>query len=81
MIYIHILFTMFKSDTIGQNLEFARTLLLKLEQDAQLIRVQTKKQELQADLVRKRDLIRELGEKLEDLNEVRNLFFRHGVLV
>jgi len=53
-----------------QNLEYARSLLLKLEQDAQTIKVQTRKQEMQMELSKKRETIQSLVERLEELNEV-----------
>ena len=56
--------------TSPQNLEYAKTLLMKLEQDAQFIKVQTRKQQTQLDLVKKRDQITELIQKLDEYNEV-----------
>jgi hypothetical protein len=53
-----------------QNVEYARGLLLKLEQDALNIKAQNKKQETQAELVRKREALQRLSERLEELNEV-----------
>ena len=53
-----------------QNLEYARSLLLKLEQDAQNIKVQNRKQETQVELSKKREMIQKLVERLEELNEV-----------
>jgi hypothetical protein len=53
-----------------QNLEHARTLLLRLEQDALNIKVQAKKQETQADLIRKREVLDRLAERLQEYNEV-----------
>jgi hypothetical protein len=44
---------------------------LRLEQDAQSIRVLSKKQEMQTDLSRKRDVLARLQERLADLNDVR----------
>ncbi|RAL61821.1 hypothetical protein DID88_002884 [Monilinia fructigena] len=54
----------------GANLEYARGLLVRVEQDAQNIKVQARKQEIQADLVRKHYLIQRLGERLEELTEL-----------
>ncbi|TGO08489.1 hypothetical protein BTUL_0206g00090 [Botrytis tulipae] len=56
----------------GANLEYARGLLVHVEQDAQNIKVLSRKQEVQADLVRKRHLIQRLGERLEELRELAN---------
>ncbi|PQE12240.1 synaptobrevin protein [Rutstroemia sp. NJR-2017a BVV2] len=55
---------------MGTNLEYARNLLIHVEQDAQNIKVLSKKQEVQADLVRKRELLHRLGERLQELNEL-----------
>ncbi|APA09528.1 hypothetical protein sscle_05g042980 [Sclerotinia sclerotiorum 1980 UF-70] len=54
----------------GANLEYARDLLVHVEQDAQNIKVLARKQEIQADLVRKRHMIQRLGERLEELSEL-----------
>lgn len=51
-------------------MEYARGLLVRVEQDAQNIKVQARKQEVQADLMRKHHLIQRLGERLEELTEV-----------
>jgi hypothetical protein len=53
-----------------QNLDYARMLLLRLEQDAATIQVQSRKQEIQSELLQKRDVIRELSERLDELEEV-----------
>ena len=58
-----------------QNIEYARTLLLRLEQDALQIKIQNKKQEAQADLVRKRDALDRLSERLSDLNQLGDFEF------
>ncbi|KAF7919603.1 hypothetical protein BELL_0587g00060 [Botrytis elliptica] len=55
---------------MGANLEYARGLLVHVEQDAQNIKVLSRKQEVQADLVRKRHLIQRLSERLEELREL-----------
>lgn len=54
-----------------QNLEYARGLLLKLEQEALNIKVQSKKVDTQTELVKKRETLQRLSERLEELNEVR----------
>ncbi|KAI0976000.1 hypothetical protein F4678DRAFT_415510 [Xylaria arbuscula] len=51
------------------NLEYARTLLTKLEQDALSIKVQSKRIETQVDLNRKRDLFDLLTERLRELDD------------
>jgi hypothetical protein len=53
-----------------QNLQYAKNLLLKLEQDALQIKVQSKKTEIQTDLLYKRDALQRLSERLDELNEV-----------
>ncbi|PQE16963.1 synaptobrevin protein [Rutstroemia sp. NJR-2017a BBW] len=60
----------FEREKMGTNLEYARNLLIHVEQDAQNIKVLSKKQEVQADLVRKRELLHRLGERLQELNEL-----------
>ncbi|KAH8756550.1 hypothetical protein BGZ57DRAFT_909276 [Hyaloscypha finlandica] len=57
-------------EKVGTNLEHARSLLLKLEQDAQNIKVQTRKQETQMELSKKREMIQRLSERLEELHEL-----------
>ncbi|KAF2143430.1 uncharacterized protein K452DRAFT_247990 [Aplosporella prunicola CBS 121167] len=61
------------SDTrtrVGANLEHARNLLLRLEHDAAAIKIQSRKQALQADLAAKRDTIKLLNQRLYELNQV-----------
>lgn len=53
----------------GINLEYARTLLTKLEQDALAIKVHAKRQEMQVDLNRKRRLFEQLTERLRELDD------------
>ena len=50
-----------------QNLEYARALLTKLEHEALAVKVHTRRQEMQADLNRKRDLFDRLAERLREL--------------
>ncbi|PBP16191.1 synaptobrevin [Diplocarpon rosae] len=68
--------TSLERDKIEINLECARTLLLRLEQDAQGIKVQSRKQEVQTDLVHKREIILRLSERLQELNELGDFEFR-----
>ncbi len=56
--------------SLPQNLEYARTLLTKLEQDALAIKVHSKRVEMQADLNQKRDLYEQLAERLRELDDV-----------
>ncbi|KAI0104187.1 hypothetical protein GGR51DRAFT_234825 [Nemania sp. FL0031] len=52
------------------NLEYARTLLTKLEQDAVAIKIHAKRQEMQADLNQKRGVYEQLVERLRELEDV-----------
>ncbi|KAI1132938.1 hypothetical protein F5Y10DRAFT_229749 [Nemania abortiva] len=54
----------------GINLEYARTLLTKLEQDALAIKIHSKRQEMQADLNQKRGVYEQLTERLRELEDV-----------
>ncbi|KAI1426035.1 hypothetical protein F5Y12DRAFT_713691 [Xylaria sp. FL1777] len=54
----------------GINLEYARTLLTKLEQDALAIKVHSKRMEMQADLNQKRDVFEQLTERLRELDDI-----------
>ncbi|KAI0448055.1 hypothetical protein F4803DRAFT_545578 [Xylaria telfairii] len=54
----------------GINLEYARTLLTKLEQDALAVKVHTRRQEIQADLNRKRAIFEQLTERLRELEDI-----------
>merc|ERR1712093_42800 len=62
--------TSLEREKVGTNIEYARTLLVRLEQDAQTIKVQSRKHELQADLVQKREMLQRLSERLDEMNEV-----------
>ncbi|KAH0148104.1 hypothetical protein KCU67_g11588, partial [Aureobasidium melanogenum] len=53
-----------------QNVEYARTLLLRLEHSTQDIKTQTQKTTLQNDLASKRDLIKRLNTRLLELNQL-----------
>ncbi|KAI0526530.1 hypothetical protein F5B22DRAFT_586325 [Xylaria bambusicola] len=54
----------------GINLEYARTLLTKLEQDALAIKVHSRRVEMQADLNQKRDIFEQLVERLRELDDI-----------
>ncbi|KAI1757824.1 hypothetical protein F4782DRAFT_525639 [Xylaria castorea] len=54
----------------GINLEYARTLLTKLEQDALAIKVHARRQEMQADLNQKRAIFEQLTERLRELEDI-----------
>jgi hypothetical protein len=53
-----------------QNIEHARTLLLSLEHSASTIPSKSKKTALQADLQQKRDLIKQLNQRIYELNQL-----------
>lgn len=53
-----------------QNIDYARTLLTRMEQDAFSIKVLTRKQDTQADLNRKRELLDQISDRLKDLEEI-----------
>ncbi|KAH8910256.1 hypothetical protein BR93DRAFT_925287 [Coniochaeta sp. PMI_546] len=55
---------------VGTNIDHARTLLTKLEQEALATKVHTRKQELVTDLNRKRELLEQITERLHDLEEI-----------
>ncbi|KAF2496943.1 hypothetical protein BU16DRAFT_526003 [Lophium mytilinum] len=55
---------------VGANLEYARSLLLKLEHDSSGIKILSRKQALQADLQTKRALIKQLNKRLYELNQI-----------
>ncbi|KAI1433942.1 hypothetical protein GGR50DRAFT_665280 [Xylaria sp. CBS 124048] len=52
------------------NVEYARALLAKLEQDALAIKAHARRQELQLDLSRKRAVLEMLTERLRELGEI-----------
>ncbi|RMZ06097.1 hypothetical protein D0862_04734 [Hortaea werneckii] len=54
---------------ISANLEHARTLLLTLEKQSATIRTQSQRQQAQTDLQQKRDLVKRLSGKLQDLEQ------------
>lgn len=51
-------------------MEYARTLLTKLESDALNIKIHTRRQSTQADLNRKRDIFEQISERLRELEEI-----------
>ncbi|KAL2353632.1 hypothetical protein BJ546DRAFT_880657 [Cryomyces antarcticus] len=55
---------------VGANLEYARTLLLRLEHDSAGVKTQSRKQAVQTDLQSKRELIKRLNQRLYDLNQL-----------
>jgi len=59
----------YERNKVGSNIEHARTLLLTLEKQSATVRVQTQRQQIQADLQRKRDTIQRLSARLQELND------------
>ncbi|KAK8136761.1 synaptobrevin [Apiospora sp. TS-2023a] len=60
----------YERNKVGINLEYARTLLTKVEQDASSVKVHTRRQDLQADLNRKREIFEQLTERLRELEDL-----------
>ncbi|KAI1413752.1 membrane fusion protein Use1-domain-containing protein [Hypoxylon sp. FL1857] len=52
------------------NIDYARSLLTKLEQDALAVKVHSRRQELQADLNQKREVLEQVTERFQELDEV-----------
>lgn len=59
--------TLLWSDAATQNLEYARTLLLRLEHSSSSIKLPSRKQAAQSDLFAQRALIKRLTDRLHDL--------------
>lgn len=55
---------------LHQNIDYARLLLTRLQQDALGIKVLARRQEVQADLNRKRDLLEQVTDRMRDLEEL-----------
>ncbi|KAI0104923.1 hypothetical protein F4776DRAFT_647899 [Hypoxylon sp. NC0597] len=52
------------------NIDYARSLLTKLEQDALAVKVHSRRQELQADLNQKREVLEQVTERFQELDDV-----------
>jgi len=64
-------YSQYERNRVGINLENARTLLLTLEKQSSTVRTQlAQKQQIQADLQRKRELVKQLNARLEELNKL-----------
>ncbi|KAK4034919.1 hypothetical protein C8A01DRAFT_48807 [Parachaetomium inaequale] len=59
----------FEREKARANINYARSLLTKLEQEALAVKIHARRQEAQADLVRKREVLDQLSERLSDLAE------------
>ncbi|KAK3113890.1 hypothetical protein LTR53_008370 [Teratosphaeriaceae sp. CCFEE 6253] len=60
----------FERNRVSANVEYARTLLLTLEKQSATVRVQSQRQQSQADLQRKRELVKRLQARLQELNQL-----------
>ncbi|KAK2604855.1 hypothetical protein N8I77_007751 [Diaporthe amygdali] len=60
----------FEREKVTVNIDYARLLLTRLQQDALGIKVHARRQEIQADLNRKRDLLEQVTERVRDLEEL-----------
>ncbi|KAK3113261.1 hypothetical protein LTR53_009629 [Teratosphaeriaceae sp. CCFEE 6253] len=60
----------FERNRVSANVEYARTLLLTLEKQSATVRVQSQRQQTQADLQRKRELVKRLQARLQELNQL-----------
>ncbi|KAK4888781.1 hypothetical protein LTR27_012373 [Elasticomyces elasticus] len=60
----------FERNRVGANIEYARTLLLTLEKQSATVPAHSQRQQLQADLKRKRDLVKQLQARLQELNQL-----------
>ncbi|TIA06245.1 hypothetical protein D6C80_10434 [Aureobasidium pullulans] len=69
----HLRTTLYERNRISANVEYARTLLLRLEHNAADIKTQSRKSTIQADLQTKRDLIKKLNTRLIELNQLASL--------
>jgi len=58
----------YERNKVGANIEYARTLLVSLEKQSATIRVQTQRRQTQADLQRKRELIKRLSTRLQEFD-------------
>jgi hypothetical protein len=60
----------YERNKVGGNIEYARTLLLTLEKQASTVRVQSQRQQVQADLQTKREVLKRLTARLDELNQL-----------
>ncbi|KAK4250546.1 hypothetical protein C7999DRAFT_11693 [Corynascus novoguineensis] len=59
----------FEREKARANINYARSLLTKLEQETLAVKIHSRRQEVQADLVRKREVLEQLSERISDLAE------------
>ena len=55
-----------------QNLEYARSLLLRLEHDSTTIKTASRKHNVQADLLKKREIVKRIQAQLQELDQLEN---------
>jgi len=60
----------YERNRVSANIEYARTLLLTLEKQSATVRAQTQRQQAQVDLQRKREVIKRLQARLQELNQL-----------
>lgn len=65
----HLKHSQYERNRVGANIEHARTMLLTLEKQSATIKIQSQRQQVQADLQQKRDLIKGLNTRLRELND------------
>ncbi|KAK4146380.1 uncharacterized protein C8A04DRAFT_25890 [Dichotomopilus funicola] len=59
----------FERDKARANVQYARSLLTKLEQEALTVKIHARRQDIQTDLVQKQEILDQLSERLSDLAE------------
>ncbi|KAK5653094.1 hypothetical protein OQA88_9192 [Cercophora sp. LCS_1] len=61
----------FEREKARTNIRYAQSLLTKLEQEAALtIKIHTRRQELQTDLVQKREILEQISDRITNLSEI-----------
>ncbi|KAI5863158.1 hypothetical protein GGS23DRAFT_596928 [Durotheca rogersii] len=60
----------YERSRVNVNLEYAQTLLAKLERDAAGVKAHARRQELQADLGRKREALEQVAERLREIEDI-----------
>ncbi|KAK5170213.1 uncharacterized protein LTR77_004799 [Saxophila tyrrhenica] len=60
----------YERNKVSTNVEHARTTLLTLEKQASTIRVQSERQRVQQELLEKREVIKRLNSRLDELNQL-----------
>jgi hypothetical protein len=60
----------YERERVQQNIRHAQSLLTQLEQEALSIKIHARRQELQSDLVRKRETLEQISDRITDLAEI-----------